>query len=67
LASSRYGANERGLVEIRTGEAFTIAERRVVTFKASALFRAYVNDDTVSDQEAVAPSHIIERSADVDS
>jgi integration host factor subunit alpha len=37
-----------------TGEPVTIAARRVVTFRASALFKAYVNGERLA-QEAVEP------------
>jgi nucleoid DNA-binding protein len=50
----------------RTGEALTIAERRVATFKASALFRAYVNGERMSGQEPVEPTNMSERSSQLD-
>lgn len=38
-----------------TGEAMTIAARRVVTFRPSALFKAYVNGDSMPGREPVEP------------
>ena len=45
-----------------TGEAMTIAARRVVTFRPSALFKAYVNGDSMPGQEPVEPMSLPSRS-----
>jgi integration host factor subunit alpha len=38
-----------------TGEAVMIAARRVLTFKSSALLKAYVNGESMPGQEPVEP------------
>lgn len=44
----------------RTGQPVTIAARRVVTFRSSALFKAYVNGESMPGQDPIIPLNVQE-------